>query len=353
MLPTKLLFIVSGEYPTLPKAEVKAILEGEGINYRVSGDYTQCLVVSLEESKVENAVKRVADRAAYTKRICLYLASAKPQLSDIKSVVSEVEIPKMSSAESFRVRVKRIKGASRHLRVLTLEREIGGVIKSKYGVKVNLENPEVEVYGVLTDNVFILGKTLKVINRGFLIARKADLRPFFHPSVMNAVLARAMVNLARVKPGDVVLDPFCGPGGILIEAGLMGLKVRGADISERMVKGARANLSFFGVEDFEIVCGDARKLDIRGVDAIVTDPPYGKLASTRDSEPRKLIDEFLDVVRDYVKPRGYVCMASPHWFNIEKMIVEHGYKLVESHRCYVHRGLTRKVVVFQNTPAGV
>ncbi len=44
---------------------------------------------------------------------------------------------------------------------------------------------------------------------------------------MSPKLARCMVNLTGVKENDLVLDPFCGTGGILIEAGIMGARVIG------------------------------------------------------------------------------------------------------------------------------
>ena len=90
---------------------------------------------------------------------------------------------------------------------------------------------------------------------------------------MSPKLARCMANLARVKEGDTVLDPFCGTGGILIEAGLIGCKVIGCDIDWKMKKGTATNLEYAGITDYKTHVVDVRELEMyEEVDAVVTDP---------------------------------------------------------------------------------
>ena len=58
-------------------------------------------------------------------------------------------------------------------------------------------------------------------------------------------LAQILINLCGpLKPGSVVLDPFCGTGVVLQEAILMGYRAYGTDISERMVEYADRNLKW-------------------------------------------------------------------------------------------------------------
>ena len=58
-------------------------------------------------------------------------------------------------------------------------------------------------------------------------------------------LAQILINLCGpLKPGSVVLDPFCGTGVVLQEALLMGYKAYGTDISERMVEYSEKNLNW-------------------------------------------------------------------------------------------------------------
>ncbi len=110
-----------------------------------------------------------------------------------------------------------------------------------------------------------------------LHSRRAPMRPFFSPISIDPRHARFMVNIAGTKEGETILDPFCGTGGILLEAGLMGRKVLGNDWSLQMTTGARLNLKYFGVRDYIIGNDDFLEMEIREpVAAIVTDFPYGK-----------------------------------------------------------------------------
>ena len=90
-----------------------------------------------------------------------------------------------------------------------------------------------------------------------------------------------MVNLAQPKAGDLILDPFCGTGGMLIEAGSNGLsQVVGFDAKPHMLRGGVKNMKHFGVEAEGFAIADARFPPITKVDCIATDPPYGRSAST-------------------------------------------------------------------------
>ena len=104
----------------------------------------------------------------------------------------------------------------------------------------------------------------------------------------------AWLILTGVTEGDLVLDPFCGTGGILIEAGIMGARVVGADIDERMVEGTIKNLNYCGVKDYEVFQADAREIELPyKVNAIATDPPYGISASTGGEESKNLYAQSL------------------------------------------------------------
>ena len=53
-------------------------------------------------------------------------------------------------------------------------------------------------------------------------------------------LARSLLNIAGVHPGDYVLDPMCGSGTALIEASLLGCTVLGVDMNPLSVLMSRA-----------------------------------------------------------------------------------------------------------------
>ena len=58
-------------------------------------------------------------------------------------------------------------------------------------------------------------------------------------------LAQILINLCgTLKPGSIILDPFCGTGVLLQEALLMGYSAYGTDISERMIEYSERNLKW-------------------------------------------------------------------------------------------------------------
>ena len=93
-------------------------------------------------------------------------------------------------------------------------------------------------------------------------------------------LAYAMVRCANIKSGDLVVDPFCGSGTILLEALDVyrneNITVMGMDVSRRSANGARENALAEGFNDdlCQFHCCDARNfkkhLEDESVDAIVT-----------------------------------------------------------------------------------
>lgn len=76
-------------------------------------------------------------------------------------------------------------------------------------------------------------------------ARRDQARPARDAKVgmLPPKLAQILINLCGpLKPGSVVLDPFCGTGVVLQEALLMGYHAYGTDISERMIEYSKKNL---------------------------------------------------------------------------------------------------------------
>ncbi|MBT6068211.1 N-6 DNA methylase [Candidatus Peregrinibacteria bacterium] len=57
-------------------------------------------------------------------------------------------------------------------------------------------------------------------------------------------LSQILINLAKPKAHSVIIDPFCGSGGVLIEALLMGYSVQGSDINPRMITHTEGNLKW-------------------------------------------------------------------------------------------------------------
>jgi len=157
-----------------------------------------------------------------------------------------------------------------------------------------------------------------------------------------------MVNLARARPGRIFADPFCGVGGITLEAATIGCDVIALDASLRMVRGVRRNLRHYGLADLGFVHGDARKTPLAGVEAIATDPPYGRDSSTMGATTTLLFRDFLFRVRDVLKRDSHICISSPRELELERFATEAGLTVREKHLARIHRSLTRQFVVLRN-----
>jgi len=343
----KLFFLLSGEHPTLPFSELKSILEAEGHKYRILERLTQVLRV---ESNVDS-VKSVKSRSAMTRVCCLELFHCNAVLSEILEKLRSASLEGfIEKGESFVVRVRRIRGATPHLIGVELESKLGELILNKVKeAKVSLTTPQKMFLGILTENRFIFGLKMAEISPKPFVEKKPRKRPFFHPTAMPAKLARCMVNLAQPKVGDLVLDPFCGTASILVEAWLIGCRVLGFDVQPHMVRGSLQNLFHYDVKPEGMVVADARHLPVVRVDCIVTDPPYGRSATTLGWSTRQIVEDFLSASEDTL-PRGRrICMACPKSIRVSKIGKELSFKHVESHFVYVHRSLTREIAVFERT----
>jgi len=343
----KLFFLLSGENPTLPFSELKSILDAEGFNYRVLGKATQVLRI---ESSLE-CVESIKTRASMT-RICgLELFSCKADLTEILKTAETLDLTQiMKEGETFVVRVKRVMDSALQIGRWKLEQNIGTAIFEKNkNVRVDLRNPETVFIGILTENRFIFGLRLAEIRPKPFVERSPMKRAFFHPTAMPAKLARCMVNLAQPRKSELVLDPFCGTGSFLVEAGLIGCRVLGFDADRRMVKGSRRNLSRYGVETEGLGVADARSLPLldSSIDCVVTDPPYGISATTLGLRPSDLIKAALSQVIDKIRKKRRVCIAAPKNIEIGKLSEQQGFKHIESHFVYYHRRLTREIAVLE------
>jgi tRNA (guanine10-N2)-dimethyltransferase len=343
----KLFFLLSGENDTLPAAELKAILEAEGFSYSITDKLDQ--LVRLEADYL--CVKAVHHRSAYTMASALELFTCQAQDKVISQATGNTNFKNLiNEGESFAVRIKRVKEYSAKSDTMNLERKIGKqILRNTTAAKVNLKKPSKTFFGVLTSHKFVFGIKLTEITPKTYSERRPRKKPFFHPSAMPSKLARCMVNLARAKTGELVLDPFCGTGSVMVEAAFVGCQVLGFDVQRRMADGTRRNLKHFGIVSEGLVIADSRRLPLTRIDRVVTDPPYGKSATTMKSTTKQIVKGVLRSAHVLLSEGQLICIASPKTLNIASVGVELGYRHVESHFAYVHRTLTREIAVFEKT----
>ncbi len=304
---------LSGEHERLPVSEVKGILEGEGVGYRIFR-YNP-LILDAE------SISPVLERAALVKfgaKVIGEIDNLEDFHLDLNGKTFSIRFINFSDSNEDRMYIERYAG-------------------SKAKGKVNLKNPEIRIGLVKIDKIYIT----EILERKDPLFKERinQVRPFKTNLALQPKMARMLVNLARVKKNDLIADPFCGGGSILIEAGLMGIRSIGIDSSEKMVNGCKINLDHYGI-DANIYLGDFSIIkNFQGIDAIVTDPPYGRGSTTNKENVKKLYERMFKIFREVLKKNGYVSTILP---SLEyKKIAEEYFKIVEINEMKVHRSLTR------------
>lgn len=333
----KILFYLSGEHEALPKIEVLAILKHHKIEYEILKDMDQILVC-----RVDNPENETLSILGMTHSIHVFQGSCEALLEDILGLADDIS----RVTGSFCVRVQRIGVSDHRLSTLMLEREIGSAID---GDKVDLKNPDVQFQGFLSEDRFVLGSLIQNLNRSEILKRTPHHRPYFHPSSLSPILSRTLCNICGVAAGKTVLDPFCGTGGLLIEAGLLGAELHGSDIDSEMVSGCKQNLAFYGLEA-SLEIADATKLkSSEEFDIILTDPPYGRASTTMGRGIKALYQNAADSIYKTLKPGGTACILSPHTLPLEEIAIHAGFTIRNSQTVRVHKSLTRKIVILDKS----
>lgn len=333
----KLLFELSKEHETLPKAEVIACLQAENVSHTIVESKDGVLVI---EADVEgDVIKRLKERLSLTFFIDELLFSCQPLLREIKEYATQNNIDKKGSIAI------NYKNRSRSIDSQPIVKALAEIY-SKNRV-VNLTNPDIQIRVLITESKIYVGLKIVEMDRSQFEKRKVQYRPFFSPISLHPKLARALVNLSMIRKNDTLLDPFCGTGGILIEAGLIGANVIGVDIEEKMIEGCEKTLDFYKIKNYELVCSDIGEIKnyISYVDSIVTDLPYGKSTTTKGENLRRLYDRAFESISNVLKKKGIAIVGLSNKDMIS--IGEKYFSLTDKHEYRVHGSLTRYFLTYQ------
>ena len=316
----KLILELSGEHPEIPYAEVAAILP-------VSHHSTQVLIADAPDTTI-------IDRFSYTHLAMRYFGECD---ADKDSFVRMLESLALHSDRPFCGRIKKMVDHGMNTPSADLERLIGFHISGP----VSVSSPERVFRVIIAEGRCYLGEVLWEIDRNPYHMRKPGNRPFFHPGVMMPRMIRALVNISGALPGEWILDPFCGTGGTLIEAAIIGCQGIGTDADHEMITGCRLNLpaAMAGV-------ADARHLPFPdgSIDHVVSDLPYGQSVVIIGSG---LTDLYLDSLREIkriVKP-GKKSVLVTH--QDIRPLAERFFSIDGFYEQRVHKSLTRRVLIVQ------
>jgi tRNA (guanine10-N2)-dimethyltransferase len=338
--------VFSGEHRTLPLAELRAITDSEGIYCK---ELVNLDMVSIVESTEELPI--YISRSALIKFLGEVITIAESD-ADLVSTIRGVDWENMLGKGKLYtfdlIRIKEYSSWVDYKEMLNVFKSLG-IGRFTYHTKTNkLANQEVTTIDlVLSNGLAIIGRRLYSRKHKILSSRDPKYRPIYKPGTMKAIMSRVLVNLSRVssRRREVFLDPFCGVGGLLIEACFMGLKYYGSDIDVRCVEGATTNLNYFGCTS-SVAVADACKLPFRYADGVGTDPPYGRLSRVSNYKSiYELMECSINCLSDIIRRGGYLAIAQSSDVDLNDILVNNGFKLVEKHYNWVHGSLVRNIYV--------
>lgn len=185
-------------------------------------------------------------------------------------------------------------------------------------------------------------------------------RPAANPKsgMLPPKVAQMMLNIAQVKPNDVLLDPFCGSGTVLQEAALIGVQeIHGSDSDGRAVKDSQENIRWLLKEystvhaSVEITKRDARNISCRPT-VIVTEPYLGKPLRGNETragilaQAKELQSLYQHVVSTWVRilpPGGRLVMIWPEFVLGEEHV---GLDLTSD---FARLGLTAELILSESS----
>ena len=130
------------------------------------------------------------------------------------------------------------------------------------------------------------------------------------PGSLKPPVAAAMIQMAGLQPGQIMIDPFCGAGTIIIEAALQGIVAAGGDIAADAVKTAYADIPI-DASHTTLFQWDAQRLPFAAasVNAVISNLPWGKQVSSAADLPALYRASFAEM-RRVVKPGGSIVLLT-------------------------------------------
>jgi tRNA (guanine10-N2)-dimethyltransferase len=296
-------------------------------------------ILTIETPVRLEKIKQLSNRLSFTFHVNEFIFSCKPSLELVKQNAKDNPLKtKGSIAVRYRNRSNKIDSqpiVKALAEIYTKERS------------VELEKPDSEIRALITDGDLYVGVKIAEINRMQFEKRKVQHRPFFSPISLHPKLARCLINLSGVKKNETLLDPFCGTGGFLIEAGLIGARAIGSDIEDKMIEGCKKTLDFYKIKNYELYCSDIGdiKQHVGKVDAVVTDLPYGKSTTTKGEDIKQLYERAFQNISEVLKEHGRAVIGLSDKSLLP--IGEQYFSLMEKHEFKVHHSLTRYFPVFE------
>ncbi len=187
------------------------------------------------------------------------------------------------------------------------KKNLSGRLKLQDGGEISIPNSltEEEYFVYEKNNVVYFGRIVEKANYKEIEERDIKKPVRREKLAISPRLAKIMINLSQVKEGQILIDPFCGIGGILQEALLRKIRVVGIDSDSEAISGARENLTWAGFQkkDFVLINSNSSKLSINNANVLVSEPELGEILKypPTKNKARDIISSYEDLMIKILK----------------------------------------------------
>jgi len=274
MQPTFNTFVKLGTNSDLSKLELSSILEEFSINDLKFQEWKKFLLLNLSRENQNKLVKSLDNSGSIIKlgyidfeekirdlenlklNINSYLTKTLKNLSLQKTRKIKVALNIQISEPDVRKNVHSIFKKTLHQvsSDLVIETKIRSPRKESAELspfqffKENYNRRGIEITCIAVKSKVFIGHVKWVTNplKDIKQDEERPVRFFTHGTSIK--LARTMVNLSKIKEEDVLFDPFCGTGTILIEGLKQNLHVIGIDKDPKCIRASKSNLNSFSMK---------------------------------------------------------------------------------------------------------
>jgi len=256
-----------------------------------------------------------------------YRAGIGPENKELDKIRGAArEAPLVEAAIQARVKVSPGTRAGRRLKFRVIARMAGeheyrrvdfqraverGVLeRGDHTWRLEEEDADVELWATMIDAEFFL--TVRLSDDRM---RHREYKTAHRPASLRASGAAALAWLSEPREDDLVLDPFCGAGTILVERAHLGRYARllGSDRDAAALAAARVNVGA-RYKPIQLENWDASALPLgdTSVDKIITNLPWGLRYGTH-GENRKLYPLWFREFARVLKSGGMMVMLTSEW----------------------------------------
>jgi len=291
-------FFIFGRNPELSRAELYSYFKGNSIGYKELVFHRNYAIVESDEFKLN-----IQDFGGIMKAGRISFSGSFEGFYDFLKGHELVDAEKFTYAifgntddellvEKFRTDKKRA--------IIRRGRKNLQLQKGRY---VSLPKAEIEFFMHEEDDDFYFGAIEQ--DYSYEQVKERDMKkPVRRESLaISPRLAKILVNLSQTKKGGLVLDAFCGVGGIMQEALLRGINAYGIDKDARAIEDAKRNLKWlennFDIKaNYKLLNTDAKSAPNISFDGVASEPALGKTfrKKPKEREAEEFIRQFENLI---------------------------------------------------------